>query len=558
MYHALLTNRYLSSHVIPLIAVAAVALCVTLVIVVVSVMTGFLNMVKNSGRSLIGDVVITYPVSGIPHYEDLITRVTALPEASAAAPVVESWGLLRMPYPIGPDKLTETVQVWGVDERFAHVTGFEDSLYWRPNTPDELAEMAKDDPRRFINEPPQGGGEPVAARMLADALTLNHSPTGKPGIVLGMHVSAGNERAKDGSYRQMADGYWWMPQFDVTLTVLPIDITGGMLDPESFVFPVINEFVSGVYLIDDKRVIVPIDIAQHMLHFDEAERVDPDLLDGDGLPMVVGVDPARATMILVRAQDGVAPAALRDEIKAQYREMWQQIQSDETALVKMPSPERINILTWEEQQAEFIGPIEKERELMRVLFSLIYIVCAGLVLAIFWSIVYDKTRDIGILRSVGATRSGILWIFLRYGLIIGVLGSFGGLGLAYLVVRNINAIHTAMGEPAPPALRGVAIGLAAAAFIVTIIVAYFGRLLPTALWGLLSVSLLAIAIGLFFHKGTLIWDPSVYYFSEIPSEMDPPTVVITMIGAVFFSLLGAFIPAARAADIDPVRALRYE
>ena len=75
---------------------------------------------------------------------------------------------------------------------------------------------------------------------------------------------------------------------------------------------------------------------------------------------------------------------------------------------------------------------------------------------------------------------------------------------------------------------------------------------------LLSVALLAVAVGLFFHKGTLIWDPSVYYFSAIPNEMDPTTAVITMIGAVFFSLLGAFIPAARAADIDPVRALRYE
>ncbi|MHC4710062.1 MAG: hypothetical protein ACYTA3_06480 [Planctomycetota bacterium] len=50
MYHALLTNRYLTSRVIPLIAVAAVALCVALVIIVVSVMTGFLDMVRSSGR----------------------------------------------------------------------------------------------------------------------------------------------------------------------------------------------------------------------------------------------------------------------------------------------------------------------------------------------------------------------------------------------------------------------------------------------------------------------------------------------------------------------------
>ena len=56
----------------------------------------------------------------------------------------------------------------------------------------------------------------------------------------------------------------------------------------------------------------------------------------------------------------------------------------------------------------------------------------------------------------------------------------------------------------------------------------------------------------------MIWDPSVYYFVKIPNTMDSQTAVITMIGAVIFSLLGAFIPAAKAADTDPVKALRYE
>lgn len=558
MYHALLTNRYLTSHVIPLIAVAAVALCVTLVITVVSVMTGFLNMVKDSGRTLIGDVVITYPVSGIPHYEELISRIMKLPEAQAAAPVVESWGLLRMPYPAGPDKLTETVQVWGVDHRFTQVTGFEDILYWRPESKDELAKMLDDDPRRWINKPSEDGGPTTAEKLLRDGLALHNEASDKEGIVLGMHVSSANERTKDGSYRQMGQGMWWMPGFEVTLTVLPIDIAGGMLDPESHIFTIVNEFVSGVYLIDDKRVIIPIERAQEMVHFAQGERVNPDELDEMGLPKVIGIDPARATMVLVRAKDGYTPTQLRDAVANEYRLMWEEMIGQSPTPVMPPSPERITILTWEQQQSEFIGPIEKERELMRVLFSLIYIVCAGLVLAIFWSIVYDKTRDIGILRSVGATRSGILWIFLRYGLIIGVLGSIGGLGLAYLIVHNINFIHNAIGQPASTTIKIIAFSLAGLAVALTIFKALSGRLLPLVLCMLLSVTLLLIAVGLLFHHGTTIWDPSVYYFSVIPNRMDMSTAIITMIGAVFFSLLGAFIPAARAADIDPVRALRYE
>ena len=75
MYQTLLTSRYLTSRVIPLIAVAAVALCVALVIVVVSVMTGFLDMVQSSGKTLMGDVIISNGISGIPHYEKLVNRL---------------------------------------------------------------------------------------------------------------------------------------------------------------------------------------------------------------------------------------------------------------------------------------------------------------------------------------------------------------------------------------------------------------------------------------------------------------------------------------------------
>ena len=83
MYHALLANRYLTSRVIPLIAVAAVALCVALVIMVVSVMTGFLDMVRSSGRTLMGDVIISYSSGAIPYYERLIDRLETLPDVAA-------------------------------------------------------------------------------------------------------------------------------------------------------------------------------------------------------------------------------------------------------------------------------------------------------------------------------------------------------------------------------------------------------------------------------------------------------------------------------------------
>lgn len=565
MYPALLTRRYLTSRVIPLVAVGAVALCVALVMTVISVMTGFLDLVRDAGRTLMGDVVIAYPVRGMPYYDDLIKRIEEESDVLAATPVVDGWGLLKMPYPLGPRKETETVQFWAVEpESFAQVTGYADTLYWR--NPDEatLAEMSETDFRRDLLD---RLGPDGLDKIYNNGLTLEAPADGDglvaTGTALGMHVSQGNSRQSDGSYRPaMADGgmLWWMPLFpgELVLTTIPTDTLGTSPEPRSVPLTVVNEFQSGVFLIDDKRIILPLDVGQRLLRLDEAVEVD-DEGEETGLS-----DPARATLVLVRAKDGVTPAELLPSVVRAYESFWDDIRTrwdageiPQMALPPHPTQPGLAIQTWMQQQAAFIAPIEKEREVMRTLFMLVYIVCAGLVLSIFWAIVYEKTRDIGILRSVGASRLGIASIFVRYGLVIGVLGAICGFGLASLVVGNINAIHDAIGDP-PRWLAGTCLGIGSIALIMTLMRARSGLLLPIVLGSLLAMVFLSIGGFMWFFQGATIWDPSVYYFNEIPSRIDFITASTTMVGAVIFSVLGAFFPAAKAADIDPVSALRYE
>jgi lipoprotein-releasing system permease protein len=197
---------------------------------------------------------------------------------------------------------------------------------------------------------------------------------------------------------------------------------------------------------------------------------------------------------------------------------------------------------------------------MRTLFSIVYVVCAALVLAIFWAIVYEKTRDIGILRSVGASRPGIVWIFLLYGLVVGIIGAFIGLLLGWLVTRNVNGIHDMLANP-PVWLAWSFAGATVIIILWTIIRIFSGRILPVVL-GVMGTCILGAMTALIFYLdaqgGVVIWDPAVYYFTEVPNTIDWPNAITTMIGAVIFSLVGAAIPAARAADIDPVKALRYE
>ena len=308
MYHALLTNRYLTTRVIPLVAVGAVGLCVALVIIVVSVMTGFLNMVRDSGRTLMGDVVVAYRISGIPHYDRLIERIEALPEAAAATPVADSWGLLRMPYPEGDSKEVETLQIWGIEpESFAKVTGYAETLEWRSlnefqrerllfdvieRSAATIVSILDEAQRRELLKAFSGGRdvdpqqlEAVMARMpaeqwidvvrdmawdtdalrklltdaqwkqilaldrrlvddaqiLNDGMTLKPSGPGShlPGIALGIHVSIGNDRQRDGSYIPAGLWNWWMPRYSVVLTTLPV-VAGGFVEPDPREFQIVN------------------------------------------------------------------------------------------------------------------------------------------------------------------------------------------------------------------------------------------------------------------------------------------------------------------------------
>ena len=129
-----------------------------------------------------------------------------------------------------------------------------------------------------------------------------------------------------------------------------------------------------------------------------------------------------------------------------------------------------------------------------------------LILAIFWAMVSEKTKDVGVLRAVGATRAGVAWLWLRYGLTLGVVGTVFGMVISYAIVWNINPIHEWLGR----------------------------------------------AFGL------TLWDPKVYYFSELPRHVEPTKAVIVIVGAVVFSVIGALVPALRAASYDPVKSLRFE
>lgn len=552
MYQALLTRRYFSSKIMPYLAIAAVGLCACMVLVVWSVMGGFLTMLLDLGRKMEGDVSITWPTVGFAYYEDLIDRLEKDPMVAAAAPVIESFGMINL-----PDDRVKGVTLRGVDARYAKVSDYAEAIWWKPIEKPLPKDRDESDPRlkpdwplimesslqnaRRVEQlagldqdsflPPRPGLFRSWAQLQEDGLDLlvTDARTGerRPGVVLGIELSTFSKRQPEGFYspgelvgtRKSDGSMQWQTGFitarQVTVTVLPMDRRGRSVAPRPRVLPVANEFRTGFFEADKNHVLMNLGELQRMLNMEGGVRVDTSDVDPYAIetengqertqqPRVLKEDPPRVTTILVKAKPGIGS----DELRARAEEIYAEFAGVHGA--EVPSAQAMTrsrgVSTWERSQATFIGAVKKETALVLFLLMGISLVAVFLILAIFWSMVSEKTKDIGILRAVGGTRFGVAWLWLRYGLAIGVVGAAAGGLLAYTIITNINPIHEWMGQ----------------------------------------------ALGL------VIWDPNVYYFSEIPNKVEPDKAAIVLACALIFSVAGALIPALRAAYMDPVRALRFE
>ncbi|MEN0020463.1 MAG: FtsX-like permease family protein [Planctomycetota bacterium] len=521
MYQALLTRRYLTRKIMPLLASLAVVLCTAMVLITWSVMGGFLRMLTESGRSLIGDVRIVWPQTGFAHYDDLIDRLEADPMIGAATPVIDTFASITL-----PDGRTDGVQVRGIDgPSFAKVTTYSDALYWKPLEQAVPRDKQREDPRLRART---RDNSPPTWEQLKDnglALTRPDFATGEPvpAVVPGIEVTRLNLRETWGGYSPLkyrtlgADGSEtltdeFMPiSGELTVRVFPLDSRGRPRESVPRVFPIANEFESGLYDVDSSTVLVHLETLQRMLRMDEAVRVvesvpllgaeaDP-FADPFGGAQGFETEPARVTTVLVRhAQDDGDVDALRARCEEIYAEF------AIAHVGEVPSSRQISIETWADANRTLIAAVEKETGLVLIVFTFISMTAVFLVLAIFWAMVSEKTRDIGILRALGAGQSGVAWVWVRYGGAIGIVGSTLGGALAWAIVSNINEIHDWMGQ----------------------------------------------------ELGLYVWDPTVYVFKEIPREINPQHAAIVLIGGVASCLIGALIPAARAASMDPVRALRFE
>lgn len=282
-----------------------------------------------------------------------------------------------------------------------------------------------------------------------------------PGYLLGTYRHQG----VDGTAQ---DVYMIRPGDDVQLAV---PTAGPRTQPAYDNATVVDFFRSNMSEYDSNFVFVPIEQLQWLRGM---------------------IDEATGTRYVSSIQIKLKDYADADEVVAKLRQTFK--------------PGMFYVSTWEEQQGPLLAAVSVESGILNVLLFLIIAVAGFGILAIFFMIVVEKTRDIGILKALGASSRGVMGIFLSYGLSLGVVGSGLGMVLGLLFVHYINEIE----------------------------------LLVSKITG---------------HK---VFDEQIYYFSEIPTQVNPFTVTWIVVGALLIAVAASILPARRAAKLHPVEALRYD
>jgi lipoprotein-releasing system permease protein len=514
MYKLLLCWRYLRTRYIALASIISVMLGVATMIVVNAVMEGFTHEMQDRIHGILSDIVFeSISLDGFPDAEKRMAEIRAIagPHIAGMSPTVHVPAMLG--YSVGNQYITKQITVIGVDENtYASVSDFGRYLQHPKNraqlefklraggydTMDhQAADPAKTAPRkdmqiagweirkrkaqyaqRFVA--PEGAldGNPFARSPLADseeasgenlfgATAADEGTRFDPakdehtGCVLGIGLCA--YRAYDGS-----DGFLAVPGDDVEISYPTAAKPPKVLSAK---FTIVDFYESKMNEYDSSFVFAPIGKVQEL-----RGMVDPT------------TKVANFNAIQIRLKAGTDLNMVRDLLRAGF-------------------PAQVfKISTWRDKEGALLAAVQMETAVLNVLLFLIIAVAGFGILAIFFMIVVEKTRDIGILKSLGATGRGIMGIFLGYGLSLGVVGASVGLGLGLLFVRYINEIADLLGRV----------------------------------------------------TGQPVFDPSIYYFQKIPTIIEWHTVTWIVLGAMMIAILASILPARRAARLHPVEALRYE
>ncbi|UCG47065.1 MAG: hypothetical protein JSU94_16395 [Phycisphaerales bacterium] len=377
--------RYLRKKRIVFLSIAAVALSVSLLIVVASLFSGFISAFERSAVETMGDVILSPPARFEKH-PLLIERLEGLGSVETATATLSSQGLLYL----GKGNV-QAVQIWGIEPgRRARVTGFKQTLLRQKHSEGEPSFAVA------------GSSDKTGGFVGIGLLTEPHEETDEYDFAAAEKM-VGEEAVI------------------ITGSATKTDSAGDSPKAPSFKrkfirFSIVDVVFTGVYEFDTKFVYLPTEQLQKALYPDQEGQ------------------------LAERIQIKLSAGAKTDSAMAQIRGMWEVFAEDELGW----GPYRIRYTTIETArhlQGRYVAALRKQMGVLLVIFGVVSFSVVVLVFCIFYMIVRLKQKDIAIIKSCGTTSSAVACVFLGFGVVVGTVGAGIGAVLGYVFTRNVNVIE---------------------------------------------------------------------------------------------------------------------
>ncbi len=424
-----------------LISTVGVALGVASLITVLSVMNGFGNYLRSKILQVRSHIVFYYDnYGGIGNYDQVLSEFAKIPNVAACSPTIKEWGFL---YPVS-SRIPFAVNFVGIDPDYeTKVTGLEQFMI-----------TGSLDGLRREKRPPESGRK-VKITELAQSK--------KHGIVIGKELATAMFHIGEVEGESKAQSYNRALGQRINLITLRQDTDTVSLDQTSTdQFVVEGVFESGHYEYDSTMVYISIPAAQTLLGLeDHITEIQFRLYD-------YSIDKTNRTGL---------------DIYNKNQELLGRVGYGQT---------------WMSMNQTFFQALDIEKRTMDYILKIIILVATFNIIATLFMVVTEKTRDIGLLRAIGAGRKNIMLIFILLGLIVGALGAGLGVAGGFSICKVLQMF--------PPEMPGE------------------GR---------------------------------VYYLKYLPCEMDIMDFVWVSVYTLIVSFLASIYPAVRAARFTPVDALRF-